>query len=82
MRKGIHNLRHTYAQRLRAAGVPEEDRNALLGHSNASLSQHYALPDIERLQEMSEKEWRPQGDSNPCYRLKVAVTASRCYAIL
>ena len=26
-----------------------------MGHSNASLSQHYALPDIERLQEMSEK---------------------------
>jgi len=54
VRKGIHNLRHTYAQRLRAAGVPDEDRRALLGHSNASLSQHYALPDIERLQEMSE----------------------------
>jgi len=55
IRKGIHNLRHTYAHRLRAAGVPVEDRDKLLGHSNASLSQHYALPDIERLQEMSER---------------------------
>ena len=55
IRKGIHNLRHTYAQRLRAAGVPSEDRDALLGHNNASLSQHYALPDIERLQKMSER---------------------------
>lgn len=55
IRKGIHNLRHTFAHRLRAAGVPEEDRNALLGHNNASLSQHYALPDIERLQDMAER---------------------------
>lgn len=55
IRKGIHNLRHTFAHRLRAASVPEEDRNSLLGHANASLSQHYALPDIERLAEMAER---------------------------
>ena len=55
IRKGIHNLRHTFAHRLRAADVPVEDRDALMGHSNASLSQHYALPDIERLQRMAER---------------------------
>ena len=55
IRKGIHNLRHTFGHRLRAAGVPEEDRAALLGHNNASLVQHYAMPDIERLSEMAEK---------------------------
>ena len=55
IRKGIHNLRHTYAHRLRAADVPVEDRDALMGHNNVSLSQHYALPDIERLQGMSER---------------------------
>lgn len=55
VRKGIHNLRHTFAHRLRAAGVPEEDRNALLGHANTNLAQHYALPDIERLLAHSEK---------------------------
>lgn len=55
IRKGIHNLRHTFAHRLRAAGVPEEDRNALMGHNNANLSQHYALPDIERLQAFAER---------------------------
>jgi len=55
IRKGIHNTRHTFAHRLRAAGVPQEDRDALMGHSNASLSQHYALPDIERLQEYAER---------------------------
>lgn len=55
IRKGIHNLRHTFAYRLRAAGVREEDRNALLGHANSSLSQHYALPDLERLLEAAER---------------------------
>jgi len=55
IRKGIHNLRHTFAHRLRAASVPQEDRDALMGHNNANLSQHYALPDIERLTEMAER---------------------------
>ena len=54
-RRGIHNLRFSFATRLRAMGVPEEDRAALLGHNNASLVQHYALPDIERLSEMAER---------------------------
>lgn len=55
VKKGIHNLRHTFGQRLRAAGVWEEDRDALLGHSNKSLTQHYATPDIQRLTELAER---------------------------
>jgi len=53
-RKGIHNLRHTCGQRLRAAGVPEEDRNSILGHCNTNLAQHYAIPDVARLSEATE----------------------------
>jgi len=55
VKKGIHNARHTFAHRLRAAGVPEEDRNSLLGHANTNLAQHYATPDIERLLAHAEK---------------------------
>lgn len=55
VRKGIHNLRHTCASRLRAAGVAEEDRNSILGHNNHNISQHYALPDLKRLLEAAEK---------------------------
>lgn len=29
----VHDLRHAFATRLRAAGVAEEDRSALLGHA-------------------------------------------------
>lgn len=45
----VHDLRHTYACRLRAAGVSAEDRAALLGHANQSMVGHYASADIGRL---------------------------------
>lgn len=45
----VHDLRHTFACRLRAAGVSEEDRCALLGHAEHSMSGHYASADVGRL---------------------------------
>ncbi len=45
----IHDLRRTFAARLRAAGVHEEDRAALLGHACRSMPEHYASADIRRL---------------------------------
>jgi integrase len=55
VKKGIHNLRFTYATRLRAAGVSDEDRDALLGHSRTSvMSGHYGKADVIRLEGQSE----------------------------
>ena len=34
----IHDLKHTFGRRLRAAGVTEEDRRALLSHKNGSIT--------------------------------------------
>jgi integrase len=45
----VHDLRHTYACRLRAAGVSAEDRAALLGHATQSMVGHYASADVGRL---------------------------------
>ena len=45
----IHDLRHTFGCRLRAAGVSAEDRDAPLGHANRSMAGHYASADIGRL---------------------------------
>ena len=45
----VHDLRHTFATRLRAAGVAEEDRAALLGHSMRTMPEHYASADVGRL---------------------------------
>jgi integrase len=55
VKRGIHCCRHVYAYRLRAAGVSQEDRNALLGHDNSSLATHYAPADLGRLLECSER---------------------------
>lgn len=45
----VHDLRHTFATRLRASGVTAEDRAALLGHSLRTMPEHYASADIGRL---------------------------------
>ena len=55
VKKGVHNLRHTYGCRLRACGVSDEDRDYLMGHNGVSLTQHYAMPTVERLSERAER---------------------------
>jgi integrase len=45
----VHDLRHTFGQRLREAGVSEEDRALLLGHAVEGMPQLYATATIARL---------------------------------
>jgi hypothetical protein len=45
----VHDLRHTFGHRLRAAGVSFEDRQDLLGHRSGRITTHYSAPDIARL---------------------------------
>lgn len=49
----VHDFRHTFGQRLRDAGVAEEDRNLLLGHASAEMAQHYASATVARLVELA-----------------------------
>lgn len=51
----VHDLRHTYGQRLRDAGVSEEDRALLLGHAVDGMPQHYAAATVARLLEAANK---------------------------
>jgi integrase len=57
----VHDLRHTFGHRLRAAGVGFEDRQDLLGHKSERITTHYSAPDVARLIEAAEKvcERRP-----------------------
>lgn len=54
-RRGVHNLRHTFARRLRAAGVPHETRQALLGHRNGDITIHYSPAELQELTEAVER---------------------------
>ncbi|EJL90458.1 phage integrase family protein [Polaromonas sp. CF318] len=51
----VHDLRHTFGQRLRDAGVTEEDRALLLGHAIEGMPQHYATATVARLVEAANK---------------------------
>lgn len=45
----VHDLRHTFGMRLRAAGVGFEDRQDLLGHHAGRMTTHYSKAEIGRL---------------------------------
>lgn len=51
----IHDLKHTFGRRLRAAGVTEEDRKALLGHRNGSVTSHYSAAELGKLIDEANK---------------------------
>ncbi|ATG88326.1 tyrosine-type recombinase/integrase [Methylomonas koyamae] len=45
----VHDLRHTFGMRLRAAGVDFEDRQDLLGHHAGRITTHYSKVEIANL---------------------------------
>lgn len=51
----IHDLKHSFGRRLRAAGVTEEDRKALLGHKNGSITSHYSGAELGHLIDAANK---------------------------
>ncbi|MGY6274024.1 tyrosine-type recombinase/integrase [Methylomonas sp. MgM2] len=46
---GPHNLRHTFARRLRLAGVPLETRKALMHHIDGDITVHYSPAEVGEL---------------------------------
>ena len=50
-----HDLKHTFGRRLRAVGTRLEDRQALLGHTNGSVTTHYSAADLSNLLAEVEK---------------------------
>ena len=59
----VHDLRHTYGHRLRAAGVGFEDRQDLLGHKSERMTTHYSATDISRLIEAAESVCKRRPDT-------------------
>lgn len=51
----VHDLKHTFGRRLRAAGVGEETRKVLLGHTNKTITTHYSAPELKELIDAANK---------------------------
>ena len=67
----VHDLKHTFGRRLRAAGVSFEDRQDLLGHRSSRMTTHYSAGELRNLITMAEKVARRGGhESVPLILLK------------
>jgi len=51
----VHDLKHIFGRRLRAAGVSFEDRQDLLGHKSARITTHYSAAEVQNLWEAANK---------------------------
>lgn len=59
----VHDLKHTFGRRLRAAGVSFEDRQDLLGHKSGRITTHYSAAELSNLIEAANKAC--EGQSGP-----------------
>ena len=51
----VHDLRTTFSTWLRDVGVPKEDRQSLMAHSNQNITTHYSKPELVNLLHYLEK---------------------------
>lgn len=51
----VHDLKHTFGRRLRAAGVSFEDRQDLLGHRSGRITTHYSSAELQNLFEAANR---------------------------
>ena len=58
----VHDLKHTFGRRLRAAGVSFEDRQDLLGHRSGRITTHYSGAELSRLIEAAERVCEHKSD--------------------
>jgi integrase len=58
----VHDLKHTFGRRLRAAGVSFEDRQDLLGHRSGRMTTHYSAAELSRLVEAANRVCERDGD--------------------
>lgn len=51
----VHDMKHTFGRRLRAAGVSFEDRQDLLGHKSGRITTHYSAAELANLIAAAER---------------------------
>lgn len=74
----VHDLKHTFGRRLRAANVSLEDRQDLLGHKSHRITTHYSSAEIAQLINAANKVCCRQ-DSTPTITVirKISSTESQ-----
>lgn len=65
----VHDLKHTFGRRLRAAGVSLETRKVLLGHTNGDITSHYSAPELEELFRAASKVCSDKSRKTPAITL-------------
>ena len=58
----VHDLKHTFGRRLRAAGVSFEDRQDLLGHRSGRMTTHYSAAELTQLIEAANRVCEKAGE--------------------
>ena len=61
----VHDLKHTFGRRLRAAGVSLETRKVLLGHTTGDITSHYSAPELAELIEAANRVCAAQSGKTP-----------------
>jgi integrase len=61
----VHDLKHTFGRRLRAAGVSFEDRQDLLGHRSGRITTHYSQAELGGLIEAADKVCDTESRKSP-----------------
>ena len=61
----VHDLKHTFGRRLRAAGVSFEDRQDLLGHKSGRITTHYSAAELANLISAAEKVCDSESHNSP-----------------
>jgi integrase len=56
----VHDLRHTFGRRLRAAGVSFEDRQDLLGHRSTRVTTDYSAAELRNLLSAANRLKKPR----------------------
>ncbi len=65
----VHDLKHTFGRRLRAAGVSFEDRQDLLGHRSGRITTHYSAAELKNLIDAANKVHRQESRKSPALLL-------------
>jgi integrase len=61
----VHDLKHTFGRRLRAAGVSFEDRQDLLGHKSGRITTHYSQAELTSLIDAADRVCSTESRKSP-----------------